>query len=783
MFKWSNDHSYVTRYLGSGVLNTVVGFAVIFFLMELGFSPFLANIGGYLVGFVLGFVVSKNFVFRSNGHFLGESMRYLMAFIICFTLNFLVLSMAITGLHLGAVFAQILAAGAYTLSMYVVLRCFVFSNNVNLHKYDNSLENTKENPLILKFMWFFLGVITLSAVVLINNYSPYIPEYDGLSYFQQVKIINDWQFNKTSNLNSSIGFINSWPLTNAISVIFVAIFRHTLNVNLLPTVINALYLFLFTIYVSKIRSTSYALIAILLLCAHTFFYRLFTTLTSEFSVGLWIFAFLLTLLSKHDRRLIYLSVLIILGVLLRTIDVVFILGATTAYLTLHYLLWKDKLFILATLRCVGLTLLLTAPFFLNHYIEAFNYVRESQTGISSVAWKTMEGVFGGLDVPLKYVEHLTLYNPLVVPVTIIIIIFGLYSKTLTNKSVTIIIGTSFAIIFPLLMAATLNIQTVFWVFAALIFIVCELGLNLLPAIISKLRSCSFIPIALSYLWLVIIAFFSLFYIRLSWGIETQYLKQLKSNSEIGFEISRVLNKIQGTKYITGNCRGVGAIDNNGLSWDNQNELIEGSIRDIYSKNKNTSDYLNFNNKVSFFISAHDNYFCPLMFGINDHVKELNILFAEKSSELGFRKVAEIARNNTNFDIWYKPAVQSHLQYANFDDSWISSSLSIDVGNKELCAGEMVSGKLYFSVNFPNPNIANYTPPFLISLHSKNSKDIISSVIVNNYGKAAVELDVQNIACGNYELSFDKIFSKKADPGELSAQYIKLDSALKFVSAK
>ena len=102
--------------------------------------------------------------------------------------------------------------------------------------------------------------------------------------------------------------------------------------------------------------------------------------------------------------------LLFIGVLLRTIDIVFVLGASAAYLLLHYLLWKDKLLVLATLRCIGLTMVLTTPFFLNHYKAAYIYVKESQSGISSASWKAMVGAFGGFDIPLKYVEYLAIYN-------------------------------------------------------------------------------------------------------------------------------------------------------------------------------------------------------------------------------------------------------------------------------------------------------------------------------------------------------------------------------------
>lgn len=127
MSKWRSESALLTRYLGSGVLNTVVGFSVIFLLMAFGISPLLANIGGYFVGFVLGFVVSKRFVFRSNNHFVPESIRYLCAFVISFLFNLLVLKFALTYLKSSAVASQIEAAVAYTLLMYLLTRLFVFN--------------------------------------------------------------------------------------------------------------------------------------------------------------------------------------------------------------------------------------------------------------------------------------------------------------------------------------------------------------------------------------------------------------------------------------------------------------------------------------------------------------------------------------------------------------------------------------------------------------------------------------------------------------------------------
>ncbi len=125
-FNWRREAGYLSRYAGSGVINTIVGFGVIFIAMSVGFSPMVSNIIGYAVGFTLGFVISKKFVFRSNGHVVPESIRYLLAFGISFASNLLVLRVALTYFNLHVVISQLAAAMSYTLIMYLITRHFVF---------------------------------------------------------------------------------------------------------------------------------------------------------------------------------------------------------------------------------------------------------------------------------------------------------------------------------------------------------------------------------------------------------------------------------------------------------------------------------------------------------------------------------------------------------------------------------------------------------------------------------------------------------------------------------
>lgn len=336
----------------------------------------------------------------------------------------------------------------------------------------------QENKFINKVIWPILAIISLSAVVLINQYKPFIPDYDGLDYFRVAKGMNGWLTFPSNHriwVTHANNFVSFWPITNAISVFITALFFHTIDTNLLPTLINSFYLFLFAAYLSKIRSVSYTYIATLLLCSHTLFFRLFTTFTTEFSVGLWIFAFLLTLMSNNERRGIYLVTLTILGILQRTIDIVFILMAVSAYAVIHYALWKNKQHIFITLRYVGLTLLVTTPLFFEHYKIAFEYIYSASFGANAASWKAMSGVSDRYDVIVQYSKLLFLYNPIVIPAAISVIVISFYMKGVSKRATVLIVGISLSVCIPLLMASSLNVMVVFWVYTALCFIVCELG--------------------------------------------------------------------------------------------------------------------------------------------------------------------------------------------------------------------------------------------------------------------------------------------------------------------
>ncbi len=117
----------VGRYGLAGAANTVVGFALIFGLQTLGTRPAIANAAGYLVGFLLSFVLQRAFVFGSTSTSSSDFARFLVAFLLCFAANQVVLLVMLT-VGVNAYLAQLAAIAVYVVSMFFVSRNWVFKN-------------------------------------------------------------------------------------------------------------------------------------------------------------------------------------------------------------------------------------------------------------------------------------------------------------------------------------------------------------------------------------------------------------------------------------------------------------------------------------------------------------------------------------------------------------------------------------------------------------------------------------------------------------------------------
>lgn len=115
------------RYAFVGVLNTGLGYAVIFLCMGVfDWSPVSSNVAGYAVGFVVSFLLNRTFTFRSTGRARGELKRFLLIFALAYLANLGVLVLLVHAAGLAAGWAQVIAGIVYFALSFVLSKYYVF---------------------------------------------------------------------------------------------------------------------------------------------------------------------------------------------------------------------------------------------------------------------------------------------------------------------------------------------------------------------------------------------------------------------------------------------------------------------------------------------------------------------------------------------------------------------------------------------------------------------------------------------------------------------------------
>ena len=115
----------ISRFSIAGVINSAIGYIVIFGGMVLGFSPYLSNLAGYVAGFFCSFFLSRNFVFFSAGKNRRKIARFFLTFVMSYLANAGVLHLCLR-LGINVVASQIVAGISYLLIMFSLSRLWVF---------------------------------------------------------------------------------------------------------------------------------------------------------------------------------------------------------------------------------------------------------------------------------------------------------------------------------------------------------------------------------------------------------------------------------------------------------------------------------------------------------------------------------------------------------------------------------------------------------------------------------------------------------------------------------
>lgn len=119
------------KYLIVGIVNTLVGYgAFLVFVRALQITPEIANALSYALALTIAFTLNKIYVFERAAVTWRAIAKFIISFLVSFTINQLVFILTYRALGFSAEISQLPAMIAYTLIFYALNKYFVFSGAV-----------------------------------------------------------------------------------------------------------------------------------------------------------------------------------------------------------------------------------------------------------------------------------------------------------------------------------------------------------------------------------------------------------------------------------------------------------------------------------------------------------------------------------------------------------------------------------------------------------------------------------------------------------------------------
>jgi putative flippase GtrA len=112
-----------------GVVNTIVGYGITFYLFYLGVLAELANLFGYIVGFFLSYFLNKKYNFKSINSHKKDLPKFLLSMGVAYVLNLIILMVCYRFFEMNVYLSQIIAGIVYTGCGYILSKRWVFRKN------------------------------------------------------------------------------------------------------------------------------------------------------------------------------------------------------------------------------------------------------------------------------------------------------------------------------------------------------------------------------------------------------------------------------------------------------------------------------------------------------------------------------------------------------------------------------------------------------------------------------------------------------------------------------
>lgn len=118
------------KFASVGVLNTFMGLTVIYSLKwGLNWGDVTANLAGYLICILLGFVLNSLWTFGKSSLQAKHLLGYLLVVAFAYLLNLGAVLLSINLLDLPGDYAQLVGVPVFTLASFMLNKMFVFPND------------------------------------------------------------------------------------------------------------------------------------------------------------------------------------------------------------------------------------------------------------------------------------------------------------------------------------------------------------------------------------------------------------------------------------------------------------------------------------------------------------------------------------------------------------------------------------------------------------------------------------------------------------------------------
>lgn len=115
------------KYLCVGIVNSILGYAIIFILIYVGVIAEISNFLGYFIAIFVSFYLNKYFTFNNGVKNKLQILKFMFSMVISYILNLIVMSFSYRIIEINVYISQILGGFVYTFTGYLLSKNWVFT--------------------------------------------------------------------------------------------------------------------------------------------------------------------------------------------------------------------------------------------------------------------------------------------------------------------------------------------------------------------------------------------------------------------------------------------------------------------------------------------------------------------------------------------------------------------------------------------------------------------------------------------------------------------------------